>query len=274
MSASIIYLLTLIGIALGIALGGVLGGVSFFLLHRIFTLSKRIDALEERLISTMAVAPTEASVPVSVSAPTQVSPVIAVPTPPVQIEAENTSPQLNADALNSLNTTLQALLPTLIALRTTAPLPMEAVSAEPASKFLSPAEEYPKTHAVAMRPEEAPQPTPQGSPIAQLTLAPISTEPHGTTHNNEHTPATPSSALPQAEGKTMPDPVAEDLNVLRDELSKLMNDITTERARYDAPVVTVAASTHETELAAKTLQELLVEVRRITANTPPRPSQS
>lgn len=274
MSASIIYLITLLGIAFGLAFGGLVGGVfggmSFFLLHRIFTLSKRIDALEKRLNDAIddSHSPTEESKAV----PEPPAPAIAVPMPTVQVEAAPTSPQTtDADALKSLNTTLQALLPALAALRS--PLPNEATTAAPPGKPAMSADACPETYTAAR--EEAVRTVPlPAQHNSQPSQAAISNEPHLATH-----PAvqqSPSTTLTQIEEKTVPTPVAEDLNVLRDELSQLMNDITIERARFDAQSTAISAAppAHEADLAAKTLQELLIEVRRITANTLQRPNQS
>ncbi|MGD9889217.1 MAG: hypothetical protein AB7S56_08140 [Halothiobacillaceae bacterium] len=297
MHASIVYLLTLLGVSLGIALagimGGVVGGVGFFLLHRVYTLSKRLVAIDEHLrhldtlIDTAPVAPLppELGTPAATSTIPEPQRPASPPTP----RPEPTEP----DPIVALNTTLQALLPALKALKSTAPVPEPACPThaeptlaktertetrhEPSADIEAAARSEAMAAAMAiehvllnaLRNSELGTASMYPPPDKSLPLvhqapieAPEPTAHENTTHENMPTADSGSQnpALP---------PLSNDLEHLRDELTALMSDISAERARQARG--TTKAPVDENPADAMVLQELLTELRRLTAKMPPPP---
>ena len=315
MQASIAYLLVLLGTALGIALGGIVGGfvggVGFFLLHRVYTLSKRLAAIDERLRHLEPLPqenlPTPVEAPAPAPTPAQTAPVSATPlsSPPAHpSDASPTPPPVTqppaepaADPIVALNATLQSLLPAL-----------SALSANTSASPQTPPQP-------TIPPPVVPQPTPpqpvahsephihiEKGELAEATAAAIAIEHvllnalrdstlHAQTTHPKPEPSAPTpvqadallaaaaqDAVPAeaihvnttAPINPAPSPnVANDLEHLRDELTTLMSDISAERARHTQEPPKTSGNALLAD--AKTMQELLVELRGLTAQMPPSP---
>lgn len=299
-----------------------MGGVGFFLLHRVYTLSKRLAAIDERLRhldppTETAPALHEQSLAQSVadsSAPTpailtEPQAAVSAPASPPPSAPSAPTPPTEPDPIVTLNTTLLALLPALNALnastsaQTTAPrhtsLAQPTQTATPAEPTREPVVIHSEKNELAeataaavaiehvllnalrdsalgassiQAPPEKPaaatlhatsQAIPQVIPQAAIE-APAPTPHENTTREN--TPTLNSDNLNPALPPTPP-ALSSDLEHLRDELTMLMSDISAERARQ-TKAATKAAEDEE-PADAKTLQELLIELRRLTAKMPP-----
>ncbi len=277
-------------------MGGVVGGVGFFLLHRVYTLSKRLAAIDERLrhldtlIETAPVAP----LPPDPDNPAPTPAILPEPqtsaSPPEKHSLPTPEPT-EPDPIVALNTTLQALLPALNALKSAPPVP-EPARPTPTEPTLAKTERTEPRHEPAADIEKVERSEATAAAIAiehvllnalrnsalgtasmcpppdnPLPLvhraaieAPAPTAHENTTHEN--TPTADSGSPNPA-----PPPVSNDLEHLRDELTTLMSDISAERARQTK--VATKAPVDEEPADAKVLQELLTELRRLTAKMPP-----
>lgn len=316
MQASIAYLLILLGVGLGIALGGIvgglMGGVGFFLLHRVYTLSKRLAAIDERLRHLDSALETAPALPEQSPAQTSAdgsAPTPAMHAPPQTAISSPACPPLSdptptpapsePDPLVTLNTTLQALLPALNALNATTSAPTTAprhvAAAKPTELACEPViahvEKNELTEATAaamaiehvllnaLRDSSLAAPSRQAPPekpapaalhaVSQTTPQTAIETPAPTAHENatrENSPTLNPDNLNQAHLPTPP-ALSSDLEHLRDELTMLMSDISAERARQTKAATTTPGD--EEPADAKTLQELLFELRRLTAKMPP-----
>lgn len=303
MHASIVYLLVLLGVGLGIALGGLMGGlvggVGFFLLHRVYALSKRLSDIDEHLRSLDAMLPFDEQKPsppsvVATSVESVAVPVV-VPDAPLAEPRSSVPVPPDTEAIAALNTTLQALLPVLNALKAPEATPSHEVKPEPPSE---PA--LPQTVQATNASDTQNEPCgniekPEVSECASIATAielilldalrnstlgslPQSAErqaPAPAAQQVIAAPIIPTAAqdtLSKSAEPTHYQPVANDLGRLKDELSTLMNDISAEHARQSQTGQSQAVSTPHTEgttVDSRSLQELLIELRKLTAKMPP-----
>ncbi|MEW5839035.1 MAG: hypothetical protein AB1717_09410 [Pseudomonadota bacterium] len=298
MHASLSFLISLLGIALGITLAGVWGGLSggiiFFLLQRVYTLSKRLDTLaasirqgegqepaslnhidNEEHVQKAELLATHQTVPpatIEESPPLTPPPIELSPQPssepaPLRQHEPEPKPNLTPDP-ELLAAILRALAPVLA----TAGAAETAESKPPEERHIAP-HVTPVAHPQPSESDPEPLPPPADLPdILHNYTAKSIVHPEPA-----HIVEPPPKAHAVGERVTiakLPPSVTQahlELDLLRRELAKLEEDIATERARYDEqhtecekqPVELVVANTY-------ILQELLHEVRRLAAETEQR----
>lgn len=300
MQASIAYLLILLGLGLGIALGGimdgVIGSVGSFLIHRVYTLSKRLAAIDEHLRHLDALtenAPLAPSAPPASGDPAPTPAVLPEPEPQATASTPQPPAPTEADPIIALNTTLQALLPALNALKATTPAAAQEpahpapITPEPAKRVQTATPTEPPYESVAIQIEKAELTEATEAAIAiehvllnalrdsmlgSASIRPMPGAPAPLTHQAaiEAPAPTTQEHMPIANGdrtSLLSPPVPNDLEHLRDELTTLMSDISAERARQTKAASKAPAE--EEPADAKTLQELMIELRRLTAKMPP-----
>jgi len=297
MQASIIYLLVLLGVGLGIAMGGLMGGlvggVGFFLLHRVYALSKRLSDIDEYLRNHHEMLPfieeekpsppSEAATPIEAVA-------VSVVTPDAPLaEPRNSNPAPpETDAIAALNTTLQALLPALNALNAPDATPSPEIKPKPPSEAVTPqivqAANAANTQNKLCDNVDKPDISEYASIATAIELILLDTLRNPTLGSlpqnvglqapaaqqvipNSVVPTTAQVALSNSAEPTHHQPVAKDLGRLKDELTTLMNDISAEHARQSQTISTSHAEGAPVD--SRSLQELLIELRKLTAKMPP-----
>ena len=298
MQASIVYLLVLLGTALGIALGGLMGGlvggVGFFLLHRVYTLSKRLSAIDEHLrkldeilpfTEEKPALPSEVASPVEAVAVSVIAPDASVAQPPSPAPV---APE--TDSIAALNTTLQALLPVLNALKAPETTPSPEIKPNPLGDPVTPqitqatnSADIQKDSSDNIDKNEAAECASIATAIELILLDAMRNSTLGSLPPSTERPAPPPAAPHVAAEPVKPapvqdtpsrsaepthyQPVAKDLGRLKNELTALMNDISAEHARQSQTVGT--PPTEGARDDSRSLQELLIELRKLTAKMPP-----
>lgn len=295
MKASIVYLLTLIGVGAGIALsgltGGLVGGVLFYLLHRVYTLAQRLSAIDKQLLSLDDVLPPVEEKPsLSSEASTSLGmPAASAAAPDAQVTEPSKSSIVSTevDAIAALNTTLQALLPVLSAMQAAPP---HEEKPKPLSEITphqnvqeSHAHDIPSQSLKDMDQSEAAELASIATAIEVALLDALQRPTVSLLPQNAQQQAsipatqrvTPDSVLPitgddklnNSNEPASPQHEAIDLARLKEELGALMNDITTEHARQSQ--IHSTPHTEVTSVDAQSIQDMLIELRKLTAKLPP-----